>query len=365
MYEHAPLDVSLDLFDAFRDLGGNVVDTGREYGNAEPIVGRWLRERRLGNEIVALTKGAHHDNSTGRKRVNPAEITQDLEESLQALGRESIDVYCLHRDDPDVPVGPILEVLSRHRRTGRIRVLGASNWSGTRLEEAAAYAARHGVDGFACSSPGLSLAAPQEAPWPGCVTIHEREARAWYAKRQLPVFAWASLAGGFFAGVRSADVLRVYENGGNRERLRRASALAASTGATASQVALAWVLHQPFPTYALIGPRSVAELHESVAALDLTLTPEESRWLDLEAGPGRPGQPCGPAAAARRPVVRPRSALVLERDLHAGAIDDDLPVVDLHVELLDLRDPEVAKRAGWPSPPRSSWCPPTTAGWSR
>jgi aryl-alcohol dehydrogenase-like predicted oxidoreductase len=282
VYEHAPLDVSLDLFDAFRDLGGNVVDTGREYGNAEPILGRWLRERRLAHEIVVLTKGAHHDEGTGRKRVNPAEITQDLEGSLQALGRESIDVYCLHRDDPDAPVGSILEILSQHRRAGRIRVLGASNWSVARLEEAAAYAARQGLDGFACSSPGLSLAAPQEEPWPGCVTIHEREARAWYAKRQLPVFAWSSLAGGFFAGVPSADATRVCENGGNRERRRRASALGARKGATASQVALAWVLHQPFPTYALVGPRSVAELRESVAALDLALTPAESRWLDLE-----------------------------------------------------------------------------------
>jgi aryl-alcohol dehydrogenase-like predicted oxidoreductase len=287
-YEHAPLDVALDLFDTFLDLGGNVVDTGREYGNAEPILGRWLRERRLRHEMVVLTKGAHHDNDTGRKRVNPAEITQDLEESLRALGRESIDVYCLHRDDPAMPVGPIVEVLSAHRRAGRIRVLGASNWSAARLEDAARYATRHGLDSFACSSPGLSLAAPREEPWLGSVTIHEREARAWYETRQLPVFAWASLAGGFFAGVRSVDIVRVYENDDNRERLRRAQALAARRGATASQVALAWVLHQPFPTYALIGPRSIPELRESVAALALDLSPAEVGWLDLEPGVAAP-----------------------------------------------------------------------------
>ena len=86
------------------------------------------------------------------------------------------------------------------------------------------------------------------------------------------MFAWASLAGGFFAGIRSVDVVRVYENDDNRERLRRAQALAARRGATASQVALAWVLHQPFPTYALIGPRSIPELRESVAALASSLT---------------------------------------------------------------------------------------------
>jgi aryl-alcohol dehydrogenase-like predicted oxidoreductase len=281
-YEHAPLDVPLDVFDAFRDLGGNVVDTGREYGNAEAIVGRWLHERRLDLEIVVLTKGAHYDHQTGRKRVNPTEITQDLAESLRTLRRSSIDIYCLHRDDPDAPVGPILETLDAHQRAGRVRVLGASNWSTARLEEAARYAIYHGLHGFACASPGLSLAAPNEAPWPGCVTIHGREARAWYARCQLPVFAWASLAGGFFAGLRSPDVARVYENAENRERLRRAKTLAEQKGATPNQVALAWVLQQPFPVYALIGPRSVAELRESVDALDLVLTPAEARWLDLE-----------------------------------------------------------------------------------
>jgi aryl-alcohol dehydrogenase-like predicted oxidoreductase len=168
-YEHAPHDAALDLFDAYRALGGNVVDTGREYGNAEALVGRWLRERRLRDEMVVLTKGAHHDNDTGRRRVNPAEITRDLEESLRTLGRESVDIYCLHRDDPDV--------------------LGASNWTESRLDAAAAYATQRRLDGFACSSPGLSLAAPQETPWLGAVTIHDPAARAWYASRQLPVFA--------------------------------------------------------------------------------------------------------------------------------------------------------------------------------
>jgi aryl-alcohol dehydrogenase-like predicted oxidoreductase len=282
-YEHAPLDVALDLFDAYLALGGNVVDTGREYGNAEAIVGRWLRERRLGDEVVVLTKGAHHDNDTGRRRVNPAEITQDLEESLRTLGRAAIDIYCLHRDDPDVPVGPIVDTLHGHRQAGRVRALGASNWTAARIEEAARYAARHGREPFRCSSPGLSLAAPGEAPWLGAVTIHAREARAWYAARQLPVFAWAALAGGFFAGVSSPDVRRVYDSAENRERRRRAATLAARKGATTSQIALAWVLHQPFPTYALVGPRNVAELRESGAALELSLTPGEARWLDLDA----------------------------------------------------------------------------------
>src|SRR6185436_14621656 len=77
-------------------------------------------------------------------------------------------------------------------------------------------------------------AAPQEAPWLDAVTIHGRDARAWYTTRQLPVFAWAALAGGFFAGVRGPDVVRVYETADNRERLRRTQALAVRRGATPS-----------------------------------------------------------------------------------------------------------------------------------
>jgi len=83
-------------------------------------------------------------------------------------------------------------------------------------------------------------------------------------------------------------VVRVYETADNRERLRRTQTLAARRGATPSQIALAWVLHQPFPTYALVGPRSVAELQESVAALELALTPAEARWLDVEPGSEEP-----------------------------------------------------------------------------
>jgi aryl-alcohol dehydrogenase-like predicted oxidoreductase len=280
-YLRAPLDVSLELLDAWLELGGNAIDTARRYGNSEAIVGRWLHERGCRDEVVLATKGAHYDVETGRSRVNPEEIDADLAESIAQLGVDTIDVYWLHRDDPAQPVGPIIETLNRHRLEGRIRVFGASNWSHERLEEANAYAEANGLESFACSSPQLSLAVPREEPWPGCVSIHKREALEWYARTQLPVFAWSAQAAGFFAGVRDEDVTRVYGGGENAERLRRAQQLAARKGCTVTQVALAWVVHQRFPAYAIIGPRSIAELRESVGALALELTADEARWLDL------------------------------------------------------------------------------------
>jgi aryl-alcohol dehydrogenase-like predicted oxidoreductase len=277
LYQHAPLDVSLELLGAWVEAGGNVIDTARQYGNAETIVGRWLRERSPREDVVVITKGGHYDEQTGRQRVTADDLRGDLATSRRELGLESIDVYLLHRDDPSRPAGAILEDVEPLR--GQIRALGASNWSTSRLEEAAAT----GVEPFACSSPGLSLAVPNEPPWPGVVTIHDDAALAWYARTQLPVLAWSSLAAGFFAGAEGDEVDRVYVSAANLERRRRARELAAERGATPSQVALAWVLHRPFAVHAVIGPHSVAELRESVGALEVELSPDELAWLDLKA----------------------------------------------------------------------------------
>lgn len=282
-YRAAPSDVSLDLFDRWLELGGNVVDTGREYGESERTVARWLDERGVRGEVLVLTKGAHQDET--RRRVTPADITADLDESLDVLGVETVDLYLLHRDDPTHPVGPIVEILNEHLRAGRIRAFGASNWSTERLQAAGAYATAHGLEGFSCSSPALSLATQNEPPWPDCVSASDPRSRAWYARTGMPLFAWSSQAAGFFAGVETPTVARVYENEANRERLRRATELGRRKGCSANNVALAWVLQQPFPTFALIGPQTVAELRDSISALDVDLTAEERRWLNLDESP--------------------------------------------------------------------------------
>lgn len=289
-YVDAPTDTSLELLDAWWELGGNAIDTARRYGNAETIVGRWLRERERYGDVVVVTKGGHPDLQTGGHRVTPADIDADLERSLAALGVDAVDLYLLHRDDPTRPAGEIVEHLESIRLAGRIRAFGGSNWTTGRLEEAAAFADARNLAGFDCSSPGLSLAVPNEPPWPGCVTIHDAVDLAWYARTQVPVLAWSSQAAGFFAGVKDANV-RVYETAANDERLRRARQLGEEQGFTANQVALAWVLRQPFPIFAVIGPATVDELHDSVRALELELTDDQVRWLDLGALAARGERP--------------------------------------------------------------------------
>ncbi len=280
------MDLVRELLDAYVALGGNVVDTAYSYngGQSEQAIGQWLQERGNRHQMVILTKGAHPD-ATG-PRVTPEHIEHDLMCSLERLQTDYIDLYMLHRDNPELPVGPIMECLNEHKRAGRIRALGASNWTPERIAEANAYAAAHGLDGFVASSPHISLAKAKEPLWPGCVSV-TRESQAWYVANQFPAFAWSSQARGFFTGryapgqFGERDVARVYDRPDNWERLRRAQELAARRGATANQVALAWVLAQPYPTFALIGPASRQELEDSVGALRLRLTPEEVAWLDL------------------------------------------------------------------------------------
>lgn len=280
LYRTADADTTPELLDAWLELGGNVVDCGREYGESERVLGRWLSNRGCRDDVVVLTKGAHQD--ADHRRVTPPDVTADLLESLSVLGVDAIDIYMLHRDDPSQPVGPLVEVLNEHRRPGWIGAFGGSNWSTERLDEAAAHARENGLEGFSCSSPALSLAQQSEPPWPDCVAADDAGSRAWYERTGMPLFAWSSQGAGFFAGVTGPDVVRVYGSDSNLERLRRAAELGRRIGRTANQVALAWVLQQPFPTYAIIGPRTVDELHGSVAALEIELTREEWRWLDLE-----------------------------------------------------------------------------------
>ncbi|MDR6725874.1 aryl-alcohol dehydrogenase-like predicted oxidoreductase [Paenibacillus amylolyticus] len=272
--------------DAFLSIGGNTVDTAHIYcgGQSEEVLGRYMQERGNRDEIVILTKGAHH-NQDG-PRVNPDAIRSDLLTSLERLQTPHVELYALHRDDPNVAVGVILEALNEHIEAGKIGAIGASNWTWQRLEEANAYAASHGLKGFTFSSPNLSLAKANEPFWAGCVSA-DAETLAWHERTQLPLLSWSSQARGFFTGrftpeVRdNADLVRVFYSDGNWERLNRAEQLAAAKNTTPIQIALAYVLNQSFPTCALIGAQNQAELLSCDEGSRISLSTQEVNWLDL------------------------------------------------------------------------------------
>ena len=289
------------LLDEVYERGCRVLDTAHIYGDGanERQVGRWLKARGNRAELVILTKGAHH--SAERRRVTPGDITADLRDSLARLQTDQVDLYLLHRDDPRQPVGPIVECLHEHAEAGRIGAYGGSNWTTARLQEANDYAAAQGLRPFVAGSPNFSLADQFDEPWPGCVSVSgERRAAdlAWYREAGLALFAWSSLAGGFFSGRVSEGMavaagaaapgeewlercLRVYGHERNWARQARARALAAERGLSLAQVALAYVLSQKdVAVFPLVGCRSGAEFGECVAALEVELTAAEIKWLE-------------------------------------------------------------------------------------
>jgi len=208
------------------------------------------------------------------------------EEPREHLQTGHVEFYFLHRDDPGIPVGEWVDALHEQAEVGRIRAFGGSNWTLERVEAANAYARQHGKREFAALSNNFSLAEMVDPVWPGCVSASDPESRAWLTERQMPVFAWSSQARGFFLGDApnpdDPEQVRCWHSEDNFERRRRADELAADLGVDPIHIAAAYVLAQAFPTFALVGPRTVAELHSTLRSLRVTLSPEQCAWLNLD-----------------------------------------------------------------------------------
>ena len=270
------------MFDDFVERGGTTFDTAYIYGGGrcEAVLGEWLERRGVRDEVVVLGKGAHtpHDN--------PAAIAPQLDESLGRLRTSYVDIYMLHRDNPQIPAGEFIEALNAELTAGRIHTFGASNWSIERVSEANDYAARHGLIGFRALSNNFSLARMINPVWKGCIAASDPKSIEWLTEQQMPLMPWSSQARGFFVpGIAApdkldnAELVNAWYSDDNFARKERAVELAAEKGCEPVNIALAYVLHQPFPTFTLIGPRTVAETRSSFAGLDVALTPDEVRWL--------------------------------------------------------------------------------------
>ncbi|RYX84740.1 oxidoreductase [bacterium] len=278
-----PYSHGLALFDDFFERGGTCFDTAHVYGGGmgERVLGRWLKSRGVRDEVTLIVKGAHPPN------CSPDGMRHQLQESLDRLGIESGDIYMLHRDNLQIPIGEWVEALNEGLTKGLYRAYGGSNWSLERLSEANEYARSHGLQGFSSASNNFSLARMVKPVWGGCISSSDAESRVWFEQTQTALFSWSSQARGFFARAdrdftSDAELVRSWYSDDNFERLARAQKLADERGVSTVVVAAAYVLAQPFPIFALIGPRSVSETRDSFEALGLELSPQEIRWLNLE-----------------------------------------------------------------------------------
>jgi aryl-alcohol dehydrogenase-like predicted oxidoreductase len=295
-----PTENSFRMMDEYAAAGGNLLDSAHIYaawlpngiGASERTVGAWVNKSGLREKMIVVTKGGHFELPTPEiSRVRPECIDRDIQESLDRLQFDSIDLYFLHRDDVSIPVAELLGALQPHIRAGRLKAIGASNWTPQRLELAAQEAKARGWTGFCCSQCAWSLADtnPARQGHLGAYYVAD-EALAWHRKTQFPLLAWSAQARGFFSQEwrwpgqpnpteKQKALMDDYYSCSNVERWQRARELGKKRGCSANAIALAYVTSQPFPCVALVGPNTLEQLRSSLETADLELTPDEIAGL--------------------------------------------------------------------------------------
>lgn len=282
------------LLDTFIDRGGNFIDTARVYAEwlpgganaSESTIGAWMKQRGNRDKVVLATKGAHPDLKTMHiPRMSRADIQHDIEASLRYLQTDVIDLYWLHRDAVNVPVGEILEMLNEQMQAGKIRYFACSNWTVERLQAAIDYAQAQQIMGFVANQPMWSLAEPnRDAVGDKTVVIMDDDTLAFHRATNFPLIPFSSQGRGFFQRFAAGQVkdrdLSLYDNPINRVRAERIQELSKRHNVNMGAVVLSYLTSQPYPVFPIIGASSLDQLMDSLQYPDLTLSPDELVYLE-------------------------------------------------------------------------------------
>lgn len=292
---------SFRLMDVFLDAGGNFLDTAHIYadwqcetkGMSEITIGEWVRSRGCRDRVLVGTKGGSYTAECPIPRLAKEQLTGDFKLALSRLQMDRVDIYWLHRDDPARPVDEILQTLEGLRNEGLVRWYAASNWSWQRLKEAKEIAQKAGYAGFVASQIQWSLADLNPA---GIIDktqeLMNDEILQYHMESGLPQVPYTSQASGFFSGKYKREdptsgrphIHVYYGSDRNWERLNRVKDLSQQLGCSTNQMALAYLINQPFPVYPIVGCRSVSQLLDSCGAADIHLTSEQVRYLEAKNG---------------------------------------------------------------------------------
>jgi aryl-alcohol dehydrogenase-like predicted oxidoreductase len=288
------------ILDRYADAGGTFVDTSDNYafwvdggqgGQSEDVLGRWRRSRGVGAEIAVATKLGARPQAPGTSYTDNAEglsaavIRESAERSRERLGMPRLDLLYAHIEDPAVPLRETVEGFAELVAEGTVGLLGVSNHAVWRVERARAVAAAAGLPGYEVLQYQHSYLRPRfdvpESIFPdgSLGSVGPELASYLRAEPGLALVAYTPLLGGAYT--RADKPLPAdYDHPGTPVRLAALRAVARETGATANQVVLAWLLAGPMPVIPLVGASSVAQLDESLAAVDLELTADQRARLD-------------------------------------------------------------------------------------
>lgn len=287
---------ALSFMDLYAEKGGNLLDTAHVYGQevddgpgtSETIVGRWLKSSGMRDKMIIVTKGGHpHIGRMHDSRINIRDLSNDLESSIVQLGTVP-DVFLLHRDDVDVPVSEIVDILDSFVRAGMTKSVGVSNWSTERIDMARRYAAENGRQDILFSELQYSLAKTDRTAW-GDDTIEIMESTSpisYYENSDMTYLTFSSQAKGFFskvlsglAGTLSAKAVGRFMSQENMQRAGRVGVLCGKYGLPPSAIVLSFILSHKGNPVAIIGASRMEQLEDTLSHTDLVLGPEELEFL--------------------------------------------------------------------------------------
>ncbi|MFE7972671.1 aldo/keto reductase [Streptomyces shenzhenensis] len=278
------LDEARPIVRAALDAGITVFDTANMYshGTSEQIIGTLLNEAGVRDEVVLATKVFVPMGPGPKGRgLSRAAIFAQADASLKRLGTDYIDLYQIHRYDPEVPIEETMEALHDLVRSGRVRYVGASSMFAWQFARAQYTAALHGWSRFISMQDQYNLLMREE----------EREMHPFCLEEGIGVMGWSPLARGRLAMEWGAvsdrmqtdeygKTLYTYDEESNREIVAAVGRVAHNHGASRAQVALAWTLHQPAISTSIVGPSRLSHLTDALGALDLALSDEERKQLE-------------------------------------------------------------------------------------
>ena len=277
------------MFDHFYGAGGRIFDTAYIYNNGkgDKYLGDWINSRNLEKDIIVIGKGAH------TPQCEPQFIRPQILESLERLNIETLDIFCLHRDNPDIPVSEFMDALDEVKSEGLINLIGASNWDLERFSEARDYAQLNNKEPFTALSNNFSLAEMVDPVWPGCVGVNNQYIN-YLIENQIMLFPWSSQARGFFIEKKEItsnehfsnpsleEEVRVWHNEKNLKRRAKCFEIAKQKNLQPIQVALAYVVQKSSLIFPLIGPRTIFETNSSIEATQINLSAQEMIDLSID-----------------------------------------------------------------------------------
>jgi aryl-alcohol dehydrogenase-like predicted oxidoreductase len=283
---------SFKVLDAYVEAGGNFIDTadvysawvpGHKGGESETVLGKWMRERHNREQIVIATKVGSLPSKGRSPDLSREHILQAVEASLRRLQTDYIDVYFAHRDDTETPLEETLATFAELVKTGKVRVLGASNYNAARMREALQISRANGYARYEVQQPLYNVISR---------TQYEGELQKLCVEEQISVTPYSSLASGFLTGKyhrggempktpRANGVQQRYWNEESFALLARVEKVASQYNATPAQVAIAWLLSRPGVTAPIASATSVEQTRELMGALKLKLDSAALETLSL------------------------------------------------------------------------------------